>query len=277
MSEVAIWTCEFNGLDTQGTPEHLTVGDKFRMNCHGDIAVPWSADVPTVMMPKPEDDFTLAGAFRREVGSAVVQLTITGYRPGEHAPDTSASCRVTKASKSKSRSGRLNRSSSRAKSRPSPIRRKVLPACCPVLGVAALGAGRDFSIAGLVVGSRRWLARRRFRDTLVRHQTVLPRCGNSIKTRGFARRLNQATSASKSASSAVTSSATWRLFLMRQFEVPRSGASNAAIIKSVTTHRAKRERVPADDLRKVLRELTRANAPGRRDRRGRGSTHPDER
>jgi hypothetical protein len=62
MSDVPVWNCDFAPLKEGGASDlsALTVGAKFAMKCHGDIAVAWEQSPPHLAYAKPEDNYTLA-------------------------------------------------------------------------------------------------------------------------------------------------------------------------------------------------------------------------
>src|SRR4051812_36370244 len=89
MSDVPVWSCEFAALTGEGAGElsALTVGAKFAMKCHGDIAVAWDETAPHLAFAKPEDSYSLAILKVTQQGANDAQYIVTAYKAGEHNPE----------------------------------------------------------------------------------------------------------------------------------------------------------------------------------------------
>ena len=260
MSEVPVWTCDIAEIKDESHLEHLTVGDRFRLNCHGDIAVPWTADLPVVKMPKPEQDFTLAVLSAERLDPQAVQLTVTGYRPGEHAPEYVRILQGERGFEFEKPKWKIESVIKPGEGPPKPY---------PASGVHAVPAPwwLQWTFWALVIalvaaiGRQiwRWVKRRRFRRELKRHQTALAPVRQFYRdARGLRRRLNEDPAPDAPTRVGADLNRDFRLMLMRKYEAPALTLSNAKLVKDIRRRHRAVDVVVADALKKVLRELTRA-------------------
>jgi hypothetical protein len=259
VSEVPVWTCEFAGVADDKGMDHLTVGDRFRMSCHGDIAVAWSADVPRVQMPKPEQDFTLAVLSAEKLDPHAVQLTVTGYRPGDHAPEYVRILQGDKGFETEKPKWKIESILQPSEKPPSPFPSEgyfsVLP---PLWFVVVLLLTIIAAIVGAILWGVRWYRGHQFKAELRSHQTALPPVRQFYRdSRALRRRLNQA-GPSELPTVVADLNREVRKLLLRHFEIPALTYSDAATVKAITRRHGRESAGYAPLLRKTLRELTRA-------------------
>jgi len=256
VSDVPVWTCDFEA------PEHLTVGHHFRLRCHGDIAVDWSADLPVIKPAKAEDEFALVILSAEQLKPQAVQLTVTGYRPGDHAPEYVRVMQGSRGFETEKPKWKIESVIAQDSAPPKPY-----PSVGPfsVFGPPwlALTLYLVLILAAVLLGRAiyRWIKRRAFRRELEAQRTALSPVRQFYRdARALRRRLNQATDSDELRRVGVDLDRQFRLFLMREFEVPALTSSDAGLVKELRRHHRPVMDVAGDDLRKTLRELSRAQA-----------------
>src|SRR5690349_9894755 len=88
MSDTPLWTCEF--IPKTGGPalDSLTVGARFNLKCHGDIAVNWDQnEVPHLKFAKEDETYSLAILNVVQQTPNDVQLEVTAYKAGDFHPE----------------------------------------------------------------------------------------------------------------------------------------------------------------------------------------------
>lgn len=262
MSDVPVWSCEFEAAPNQPKLDDLTVGAKFRLNCHGDIAVAWSAEPLRVKFPKAEQAHSLAIIGAEQLNPQSVQLTVTGYRAGEQTPDW---VRILQGEGAEQRGFETEKPKWTVKSVMSEgAPKKPYPSFGPWgvslptsvwIGLAVLITAL---VAALIWAVRRTWQRRRVRETLRRHRTALSPAHQFYRdARGLRRRLDEATAPETVRQVADDLSREFRLFLVREFEVPAEEWTDAAIRRDVARRFRAVGAQAGEGLAKTLRELTR--------------------
>ena len=268
MSEVPLWKCEFFKLEGKGSGEldSLTVGTKFGLKCHGDIAVSWDQSKTDVSFPKEEQQYSLAilKVVRQDPNDT--QYEVTAYKAGQHAPEY---LRVLQGKGSNNERGfetsQLNWSV-----------KSVLDPQNPQEPFGPIGPWHVslpiwfFVAAFLVVALlvylsvrklRRMSQRRRMLENLKLHKTALPPLFQFYRdARQLRRRLHTAQDEAELRKISEDLDREFRLFVLRQFEVPAMEWSNRAILEDIRRRHRKTYRAAKDSLRKTLRELGKLKA-----------------
>jgi hypothetical protein len=254
MSDVAlpVWTCEFKGT------ENLTVGTKFNVACGGDIPVQWNEGPLNVVFPQKEQSYTLVVLKADKLEAQRAELTVTGYKPGEHNPEY---MRIVQ--------GEAGFEVLKPKwTIASVLKQGEPPQPVPPFGPWALSLPMWVLIFQLVVFLfllwigyrifRRYTQRNKIQQELDRHKTALPPVNQFYKdARHLRRRLNNAQSAEELKSITNELNKEFRLYVLRKFQIPALDWSDSAIVGSLKKRHRKIYKLASDPLRKTLRELSR--------------------
>ncbi|NJL24903.1 MAG: hypothetical protein HC902_06840 [Calothrix sp. SM1_5_4] len=89
---VPLWSCEFAEASGQGASRlsDLTVGAKFELKCHGDLAVDWAGgdERPVrVAFAKEDENYSLVVLKAESLAPREARLLVTSYKAGKHAPE----------------------------------------------------------------------------------------------------------------------------------------------------------------------------------------------
>ena len=270
MSDVPVWTCTFGeitGTGATGTAgasppklDHLTAGDRFRMSCSGDLAVDWGPDVPVIKFAKPEHEYALVILAAENLRPQSAQFTVTGYRPGDHAPEYLRVMQNDRGFEFEKPKWKIESVLSADKKPAQPY-----PSVGPfhVRGPAWLGLTiallLGLTAAWLIRWVYRWSKRRKFRRELEGLRTALTPAHQFYRdARALRRRLNAAVTSAEVAAVGGDLDANFRRMLAVKFEVPATSWTDAQIIKDLRRRHRPVMELAGDPLRKVLRELTRA-------------------
>ena len=262
MSDVAVWTCEFEPAPGAPKLDDLTVGAKFLLKCKGDLAVAWSADPLHIKFPKDEQAYALSILSADQLSPQSVQLTVTGYRAGEQTPDW---FRVLQKDADGERGFEVVKPKWMIKSVLAPGKP---PQPYPSFGPWGLGLPMylwvSFALAAaLLLAAGGWFLlrlfqRRRVRETLRRHKTALSPAHQFYRdARAIRRRLDEATGPDVVRGIATDLAREFRMFLVREFEVPALDWSDAAVRRDLSRRHRAVDAAAGDALGKTLRELTR--------------------
>lgn len=269
MSEIPVWSCEFAPQSDAGSPalDNLSVGTRFALKCHGDIAVHWDKSVPTTFsFAKPEDEFSLAvlEVVRQEPNE--IDLEVTAYKAGKHEPE------YLRVLQSKGTANEQGFEFTKPKWEVHSVLDPKQPAqpfgaygpwslSLPMwfwLALALILVAFFYFIYGRV---QKFQQKRRMREELARHKTaVLPLHQFYKDCRNLRRRLFDAKTPADFTLIAGDLNREFRLYVLRKFEIPTLDWTNSQILRELK----KRHRITymqaGDPLRQVLRELTKLGA-----------------
>lgn len=263
MSETAlpIWKCEFNEVPGSVGMDALTVGSKFGMKCSGDIPVEWPEGAMEVLFPTKEGAYALAVLEEKTASPNGIELVVTGYKPGKHAPDY---IRLVK------------KGVGFEVAKPEWEIKSVLKPNEPAQPYPPFGPwGLNFPMWVLIAAAialalilffgyrkiRRYNQRQRMLVELARHKTALAPINQYYRdARQLHRRLNNAKTAEELKVLADELNREFRLFILREFQIPTFDWSDRAIVDDLKKRHRKVYNEAGDRLRKTLRELSRMAA-----------------
>lgn len=262
-----IWSCEFFPLkDEVGAAalDGLTVGAKFGWKCHGDLAVQWpSQAIPKVTFAKPEDVHSLAilKVVRQDPND--VQYVVTAYKAGEHAPEYA---RVLLASGTGTEVGF-------EATAPKWTVKSVLNPQTPAQPYGPLGPWQLSLPLWFIIGAilfliilavsiyrkvRKYNQRRRMLEDLKRHSTAMRPLHQFYRdARQLRRRLNNVKEPSELGLISADLDREFRLYIVREFQIPALEWSTQAILKDLRQRHRKTYQGAGEPLRRTLRELSR--------------------
>lgn len=252
MTELPVWTCDLNEA------KDLTVGRKFGLKCHGDIDVAWKQGPLAVIFPKEEDNYSLVVLANPKMSNKEVELVVTGYKPGKHQPDYMRIVQGETGFEVQKPQWEIQ----------SVIKQGEKPQPYESVGPWSLGLPLWFLISFAIVllalfyigyrVFRRIHQRRKMLAELERHKTTLSPLHQFYRdSRGLRRRLNQAQTAEDAKAVADDLNREFRLYVLRQFQIPTLDWSNRAIIADLRRRHRRVYRRAGANLGKTLRELTR--------------------
>lgn len=264
MSETAalpVWKCEFNEAPGSVSMNALTVGAKFQAKCAGDIAVEWPEGGMDVVFPKKEEAFALAVLEETKLGTNEVELVVTAYKPGKHAPEyvrfVKGGVGFEVAKPEWEVQSVLKPNEPAQPYPPFGPWGLAFPMWVLVLAAAILALAMFFIFRKL----RRYNQRQRMLADLARHKTALAPINQFYRdSRQLRRRLDQAKSAEELKILAEELNKEFRLYVLRQFQIPTFDWSDRAIVDDLRKRHRKVYSEAGDRLRKTLRELSRMTA-----------------
>lgn len=269
MSEVAVWNCEFFPLKSEGAValDALTVGARFGWKCHGDIGVPWDPQRPLELAFKEKDQqYTLAILKTLRLDPTDVQFEVTAYKPGDHKPEY---VRVLQGQ------GTVGEVGFEALKPAWTVQSVIDPKQPPqpygpfgpwsmtiplwfTLAVALVIVAVAYSIFRRV---RKYTQRRRMLEELARHRTALLPLHQFFRdARQLRRRLHTAKDIAELKAIGDDLDREFRLYVLRQFQVPALDWSNQDILKDLRRRHRKTFAVASDSLKRTLRELMKLKA-----------------
>lgn len=257
MSDAPIWRCEFYQLSKESPPlDALTVGAKFGWRCQGEIAVEWAPGAPSVQFPDAKFDHSLKilQVLRQEPKEAA--YVVTAYKPGQHQPEY---LRVMQGS----RGFEASKPQWQVKSVLQP---NTKPEAYPPFGPWSLSlplwffislAAVSILVVWLIVRQvRRYHQRRRMLEELARHKTAMPPLHQFYRdARQIRRRLHDAKTVEDLKNISVDLNKEFRLFLLREFEIPTLDWSDRAILEDLRRRHSHVYEGAGDSVKRTLREL----------------------
>lgn len=266
MSDIPVWNCEFFALKDEPTLGALTVGAKFGWKCHGDIAVQWEPSPPRLAYAKPEDAYTLTilKVIRQDPNDA--QYEVTAYKAGDHKPEY---IRVLQNQGSPTEKGfeatapKWDIKSVLDPKQPPQAFGPFGPwqLSLPIWFIVAIVLVLTAVILMIVRRTRKYSQRRRMLEELKLHKTaLLPLHQFYRDARYIRRRLNGVKDPSELKAITSDLDREFRLYVLRQFQIPALDWSNRAILEDLRKHHRKTYRAAGDSLKKTLRELEKLKA-----------------
>lgn len=273
MSDVPVWNCEFAtlpaGADRPRTAAddigNLTVGAKFMMKCHGDIAVTWDQTAPHFAFAKGDEQYSLylLKVMRQDPNDA--QYLVTAYKAGEHAPEY---VRVLQGVKDAEKGFEFSKPKWAVKSVLDP---KQPPQPYGPFGPWNLHMPLWFMISLLIFAAlaiflivrkaRKMGQRKRMLEELKLHATAMPPLHQFYRdARQLRRRLHTLKESSELQQISQDLDKNFRLFVLRRFQIPTLQWSNRAILEDLRRRHRKIYRASGEPLKKTLRELDKLKA-----------------
>lgn len=261
MSDVPVWHCDF--FQDAGGPalDSLTVGSKFGMKCHGDIAVQWDQSPLQLTFPKDEMQYTLAILKTVRQDPNDVQFVVTAYKPGNHNPD------YIRVLQDKGVPGEHGFEADK----PAWAVKSVLDPQKPPqpygpYGPWSLHLPLWFVISIIIAivlviwmvarRIRKYIQRKRMLEDLKRHTTALQPLHQFYRdARQIRRRLHNVKQEAELKEISSELNRDFRLFVLRKFQIPTLNWSDGEILRDLRRRHRKTYKTAADPLRKTLREL----------------------
>lgn len=261
-----IWNCEFQQSTEPAGPElnALTVGSLFVLKCEGDIAVNWNADPINVLFAKKDDAHTLAVIQPVLLEPNQFQALVSGYKAGEFAPEF---VRIVQ--------GEQGFEFTQAKWQIQSVLKPNEPAeAYPPFGPWGMAMPLwVIFVAVLVLGLfctwlwrflRRHSQRKKMLAELEKHKTAISPLHQFYRdARQLRRRIHQARADDELKSISQNLDREFRLYILRQFQIPTLDWSDRAILEDLRKRHRKTFMQAGDPLKKVLRELRRLAAQDR--------------
>jgi hypothetical protein len=257
-----IWKCDF-AQEQNGHPlNNLTVGSKFKMNCHGDIPVEWNRDnVGVAFKDKKSEEYTLFVLNANKLAPNDAELTVTGYKAGQFKPEFVRIIQGDHGFEVMKPEWEIR----------TVLKQNEQPKPYAPYGPWGVGLPLWFMIfIGVLVGLvtffvirfvRRRMQRQKMLRDLALHATAISAVNQFYKdSRQIKRKLDQAQADADVKDMAVQLDKEFRLFVLRQFQVPALDWSDRAIVDDIRKRQRRDFDLYADPLRKALRELTRIKA-----------------
>jgi hypothetical protein len=259
MSEVPVWTCEF-APETEPL-NNLTVGAKFIMQCKGDLPVEWSTAAPlTLQMPKEEDQYKLVLLKADQLEPTQARFVVTGYRPGQHDLDYIRILQGPKGFEVAHPKWQIQTVIKQDPSKPPEPFPEVGPwwVQVPIWFVVALALGFLLAVYVLVTRIRRHLQRKRMLEGLKLHRTALTPIHQFYReARQLRRRIHMAKQPEDLKPVVEDLNKEFRLFVLRQFEIPTLDWSNGEILRDLRKRHRPVFQETSAQVKKTLRELDR--------------------
>jgi hypothetical protein len=266
-SPVPVWNCSFAPGAQDGVALNaLTVGAKFDLKCHGEIAVAWRAGEPVrVAFAKDEQAYTLQVLQTKTLDPQDAEFVVTGYKPGKQAPEYVRLVQKGGAAGSGEIGFEFDkpqweiRSVLKPNQPPSPYGPYGPFALRPPLWIFVTAG---LLLALLIVVVYRWVRRtsqrRRMLESLKRHRTALSPLHQFYRdARGLRRRLHGAKTAEELKTITEDLDREFRLYVLRQFEIPTLDWSDNEILADLRRRHKKVFERARDPLKRTLRELVR--------------------
>lgn len=266
MSDIPVWRCEFKEANESGSAklDALTVGSKFVLSCQGDIAVKWGEGLPRVSFGEGEK--AKAGQFTLQVLKVIRQdpqaadFIVTSYKAGEHAPEFFRILSGDSGFEAVNAKWKVQ-SVIKAEQQPPP---QPYPSfgpwnlSLPVWFWALLLILLAGAAVSVFVRVRKARQRRRMLEGLKLHRTALAPIHQYYKdSRKLRNRMNQVKTAEEFGPLAQDLNKEFRLYVLREFEVPALEWSNRAILGDLSRRHRAVYRKAGEPLKKTLRELER--------------------
>jgi len=254
MSDIAlpVWSCEFKGT------ENLTVGSKFFLSCGGEIPVTWGEGALQVTFPEKEQAYALVVLKVDKLEPQRAELTVTGYKAGEHQPEYFRIVQGTNGFETLKPKWTIA----------SVIKQGEQVQPFPPYGPWSLSLPMWVVLGALItvlllllVAYRLFLRhsqRAKTKAEIERHKTAIPPVNQFYKdARHLRRRLNGAKSAEELKLITDELNKEFRLYVLRKFQIPALDWSDSAIVGDLKKRHRKVFKSASDSLRKTLRELSR--------------------
>lgn len=254
---VPVWTCQFEPAGGPALAE-LTVGAKFAMKCRGDIAVEWTKDPVKVFFAKPEEMYTLQILSSEQLAEHDARFIVTGYKAGQHKPEYIRILQGDKGFEVAKPEWEIK----------SVLKQGEQPQMYPPFGPFSVGfplwigvvafLALALVIYAVVRKIQRTADRRRMLEDLKRHRTALSPLHQFYRdARGLRKRLHNVKDASELKSISEDLDKEFRLYVLRQFEIPTLDWSDSDILRDLRKRHRKVYSKASDVLKKTLRELVR--------------------
>lgn len=254
-----VWTCQFSEAGQPLTD--LTAGSKFTMKCHGDIPVEWTKDPLKLAFAKEEENYTLAILEVKALESQDAELLVTGYKAGKHNPEYVRVLQGDKGFETAKPQWEIK----------TVLKKNEQPQPYPSFGPYSVSFPIWILIAGALTLAaviwacvrfiRRTTQRRRMLEDLKRHATALSPLHQFYRdSRNLRRRLHNVKTADELKTLSEDLDREFRLYVLRQFQIPTLDWSNGAILRDLRKRHRKVYNHAADPLKKTLRELLKLRA-----------------
>lgn len=257
-----IWKCDFAQAEGAQALNNLTVGAKFKMNCHGDIPVEWNKDnVGVAFKDKNSEQYTLFVLSADNLAPNDAELTVTGYKAGQFKPEFVRIVQGDHGFEVIKPEWEI-RSVLKQDQQPQPFPpfgpwQLGLPMWIVIVIAILVGLFTFFTIRFF----RRRMQRQKMLKDLALHATAISPVNHFYKdARLIRKKLNQAPQDSDAKEITVQLDKEFRLFVLRQFQVPALDWSDRAIADDIRKRHRRDFEIYGDKLRKALRELTRVKA-----------------
>lgn len=254
-----VWICDFKEIPGGEAMNSLTVGSKFALNCHGDIPVEWKASEPLTLSYKtPEQQYSLNVLKVEKLEPQDAQFIVTSYKAGKHQPEYIRFQRGGSGFEMAKPSWEV-KSVLKPNEKPQPFGPfgpfdVALPLWILIAAILVSG----LLIFAVVQRSRKGLQRRRMLEDLKRHRTAMSPLHQFYRdARTLRKRLDNVKVAEELKTITEDLNRDFRLYVLRQFEIPTLDWADAAILKDLRRRHRKIWLTTADPLRKTLRELLR--------------------
>lgn len=247
-----MWSCEFGG------GADLTVGAKFKLSCHGDIAVAWSGEPVHVAFAQPQDAYALVVLKSERLDPNAADFTVTAYKPGAHTPEY---IRILQGDKG----FEVDHPKWEVKSVLDP-KQQAKPygpygpfhISLPLWILIAAGVIAALLVLAIYRFARRRVQRRRMLDELKRHRTALSPLHQFYRdARHLRRRLHAAKTEEELKTIGQDLNREFRLYVLRRFEVPALEWTDAEILGDLRRRHRRVVVRAGDPLKRTLRELLR--------------------
>lgn len=259
VSEAPVWTCEFFPLEGKEATalNSLTVGARFGWKCHGDIAVAWTEQPLRLVFPKEDAQYSLAILKTVRQDPNNVQYEVTAYKAGDHAPEY---VRVLQGEHGfeVAKPQWTVKSVLDPKQKPQPYGSLgPFNLSLPLWFVVAIVLGIVLIVFTITRRLRKASQRRRMLEDLKLHTTALAPLHQFYRdARNLRRRIHQMKDESELKAISEDLDRDFRLFVLRQFQVPALDWSDADILRDVRKRHRKTYEQANEPLRRTLRELS---------------------
>jgi hypothetical protein len=263
-----VWTCGFEKLNGGMELKDLTVGAKFELHCHGDIPVnAWDAKAtPTVAFKQEQDAYSLVILKTEQLDAQDARFVVTGYKPGNHQPEFFRIVQGDKGFEAAKPTWEIKSVLPPNQQPPPQPYGPFGPFTVSMPPWLWIGALLLFVllIAGVVQKLRRVRQRRRMLEELKRHRTPMSPLHQFYRdSRNLRRRLHSVKVEDELKGISSDLNREFRLYLLRQFEIPTLEWNDAAILRDLRKRHRHVFIHAGAPLKKTLRELLRTQARAR--------------
>jgi hypothetical protein len=262
MNEVPVWSCEFKEAPSAPSLNALTVGAKFMLNCHGDLAVPWSKDqAVTPVFPAKEQAYSLTVLESQRLEPNDVQFVVTGYKAGKHEPEYVRFVQGDKGFEFVKPKWEIQ-SVLKQGEQPQPYApfgpwNLNMPLWIIVCAAVILALFAYLLVRFL----RRRTQRRRMLEELKLHRTALSPLHQFYRdSRQIRRKIHNAKNVEDLKKISEELDREFRLYVLRQFEIPTLDWSDGEILRDLKKRHRRVYRQASEPLKRILRELFRVRA-----------------